>query len=82
MAFSTDSDRRMLKDTDFGLDFVVQATKGDRETEMEAEDVEHALELQAGWLDIHQADKVEIFRVRDDGSLKPTLGPVFKKDED
>jgi hypothetical protein len=77
--FASPSDRLALRNSNpsFGLDFVVQFEKGGRQSELCADDVDHALVLQKQWIDAG-SDYVEIFRVLDDGSLKPTIGGYRK----
>lgn len=80
MAFATDQERKELKEAnDFGLDFVVRFRKAGRESELCADDIEHALNIQGHWIN-SGASYVEIFRVLDDGSLNPTIGPYGKED--
>lgn len=76
MAYATNEERKALKACSLAFDacaFVVQFRKDNRESELVADDVEHALNIQKSWID-KGADYVEIFRVFDDGSLNPTIG--------
>lgn len=77
--FASVSDRLALRNSNpsFGLDFVVQFEKNGRQSELCADDVDHALVLQKQWIDAG-SDYVEIFRVLNDGSLKPTIGGYRK----
>lgn len=74
MAYATDQERIALMNATFPLELVVRIRKNGRESEICADDVKHALTLSANWINRHQADYVEIFRVNPDGSLKPTIG--------
>ena len=80
MAFATDAERLELRNSNlaFGLDFVLRVRKNGRESEFSADDIDHALDLQGVWINDHKADYVEIFRVLNDGSLNPTIGPYYK----
>lgn len=73
--FASDADRLALRASsrDFPLDFVVRFTKNGRDSELTADDCDHALTLQAHWID-RGAEYVEIFRVLHDGTLNPTIG--------
>lgn len=72
--FASNDDRLALRNSsDFGLDVVVRFAKDDRESELCADDIDHALTLQKQWIDAG-AHYVEIFRVEADGSLAPTIG--------
>lgn len=79
--FASPSDRLALRDSQpsFGLDFVVQFVKGGRESELVADDIEHALYIQSSWIE-KGAEYVEIFRVLHDGTLNPTIG-AYRKEE-
>ena len=70
---ATPAERMSLRTQDFTLDFVVQFEKAGRQSELTADDIDHALALQASWID-KGADYVEIFRVLHDGTLNPTIG--------
>lgn len=71
--FATPAERLSLRTQDFTLDFVVQFKKAGRQSELVADDIDHALVLQRSWID-KGADYVEIFRVLADGTLNPTIG--------
>lgn len=76
MAYATNEERKALKNSVVAFDacaFVVRFAKNGRESEIVADDVEHALNIQKSWID-KGAHYVEIFRVLDDGSLNPTIG--------
>lgn len=75
MAYATDAERKELKaNSSFdGCAFVVRFEKAGRESELVADDIDHALTLNAQWI-ASGASYVEIFRVLDDGSLNPTIG--------
>lgn len=73
--FASNADRLALRNSDsFGLDFVVRFVKNERESEITADDIEHAMTLSKQWIDAGSS-YVEIFRVLYDGSLNPTIGP-------
>lgn len=78
--FASNADRLALRNSQpsFGIDFVVRFSKDGRDSELCADDIDHALELQAAWIS-HGADYVEIFRVLYDGSLNPTIGAYYSK---
>lgn len=80
MSFASVSDRLALIEANpaFGLQFVVRIEKNGRQSEFQADDIDHALELSGAWIKNHEADYVEIFRVLHDGSLNPTIGPYYK----
>ena len=71
--FASSADRLALRTQDFSVDFVVRIEKNGRRSELCADDIEHALDLQKSWID-KGANYVEIFRVLHDGSLNPTIG--------
>jgi len=73
--FATASERRALANSHDRVNFVVRIRKGERESEIVADDIDHALELSGAWIGTHNADYVEIFRVLPDGELNPTIGP-------
>lgn len=76
MAYATDSERLTLKNSNMSFDgcaFVVRFEKNGRESELVADDIDHALNLNKSWID-KGAAYVEIFRVLHDGSLNPTIG--------
>lgn len=77
--FASPSDRLALRNSQlsFGLDFVVQFEKNGRQSELCADDIDHALTLQKQWIDAG-SDYVEIFRVLHDGTLNPTIGAYRK----
>lgn len=81
MSYATDADRKALIETSIGFDmcpFVVRFEKGERQSELVADNIEHALTLQKQWIDAG-ASYVEIFRVFEyDGKLNPTIGPYYK----
>lgn len=77
MAFATVSERLSLRNGPAACDFTVQIiTQADREIEIAADDIEHALNLQASWMDRHNAKECEIFRILPDGEINPTIGRV------
>ena len=82
MAFASNSDRLELINSNsaFGLEFVVRVEKNGRQSELTADDIDHALDLQGTWVKNHQADYVEIFRVLPDGTLNPTIG-AYRREE-
>lgn len=73
--FASPSDRLALRNSNpsFGLDYVVRFEKNGRQSELCADDVDHALTLQKQWIDAG-ASYVEIFRVLYDGTLNSTIG--------
>ena len=71
--FASASDRIALRTADFGVDFVGRFEKTGRRSELCADDIEPALDLQKSWID-KGANYVEIFRVLHDGTLNPTIG--------
>lgn len=77
MAYASDADRKALIETSVGFNmcpFVVRFEKNGRQSELVADDVDHALELQKQWIDAG-AEYVEIFRVFEyDGKLNSTIG--------
>lgn len=76
MAYATQAERKALKDSNIAFDacaFVVRFEKNGRQSELVADNVDHALTLQKQWID-SGACYVEIFRVFDDGTLNPTIG--------
>ena len=79
MAYANDAERlALIEANDFGLDFIVRFSKNGRESELAADDIDHALTLQKQWIDAG-SEYVEIFRVLRDGSLNPTIGPYERK---
>lgn len=78
--FATPQERMSLRTQDFALDFVVQFEKTGRQSELVADDIDHALTLQRSWID-KGADYVEIFRVLHDGTLNPTIGAYRREVE-
>lgn len=78
--FATPADRAALRTLDFSLEYVVQFRKNGCESELVADDIDHALDLQKSWID-KGADYVEIFRVLHDGTLNPTIGAYRKYEE-
>lgn len=73
--FASNEDRKALLDSNVAFNacpFVVRFEKAGRQSELVADDIDHALELQASWID-KGANYVEIFRVLHDGSLNPTI---------
>lgn len=82
MAYATDTERLELVNANlaFGLQFVVRVEKTGRQSELPADDVDHALALSGAWLTAHGADYVEVFRVdQNTGALIATLGPSFRE---
>lgn len=81
MAYATDQDRKALIENSVAFNmcpFVVRFEKNERQSELVADDIDHALTLQKQWID-NGADYVEIFRVFEyDGKLNPTIGPYYK----
>lgn len=74
--FASVSDRLALRNSNIAFDacpFVVRFEKNGRQSEITADDVDHALTLNKQWIDA-DANYVEIFRVLSDGTLKATLG--------
>lgn len=71
--FASAADRLALRTQDFSVDFVVRFEKNGRRSEVTADDIDHALNLQASWIE-KGANYVEIFRVLHDGTLNPTIG--------
>lgn len=79
--FASAADRIALRASQSSFDpcpFVVQFEKAGRQSELAADDVDHALTLQRSWID-KGADYVEIFRVLHDGTLNPTIGAYRKE---
>lgn len=79
--FASAADRIALRASQALFDpcpFVVQFEKAGRQSELAADDVDHALTLQRSWID-KGADYVEIFRVLHDGTLNPTIGAYRKE---
>lgn len=76
--FATPAERLALTTSDFSVEYVVQFVKNGRESELVADDIEHALALQASWIE-KGAEYVEIFRVLRDGTLNPTIGAYRKE---
>lgn len=82
MTYATVEERKALKNSSLAFDqcpFVVRFEKAGRQSELVADDIEHALNLQKSWID-KDADYVEIFRVLHNGELNPTIGPYQKVD--
>lgn len=81
MSYATDAERKQLIESSIAFNacsFVVRFKKRERESELIADDIEHALTLQKHWID-RGAEYVEIFRVFEhDGKLNPTIGPYYK----
>ncbi len=81
MAYATSKERfDMIVNSTFDnpCPFVVRFEKGGRESELIADDIDHALNIQKSWID-KGASYVEIFRVFEyDGSLNPTIGAYRK----
>lgn len=81
MAYATNKERfDMIVNSTFDnpCPFVVRFEKDDRESELIADDIDHALNIQKSWID-KGANYVEIFRVFEyDGSLNPTIGAYRK----
>lgn len=74
--FASASDRLALRASNSSFDpcpFVVRFEKNGRQSEISADDIDHALTLNASWIE-KGASYVEIFRVLPDGSLNPTIG--------
>lgn len=79
MAFASAADRLALQTADFRLEFTVQIlARNGSEVELAADDVDHALAICRDWLN-RGAEWAEIFRVNDDGSLRPTVGRFRKE---
>lgn len=78
MAYASNEERKALNTSDFSLEYVVRFEKNDRQSELQADDIDHALTLQKQWID-SGASYVEIFRVLHDGELNPTIG-AYRKD--
>lgn len=82
MAYATNEERKELKDSSIAFDacpFTVRFELNGRESELAADDIDHALNIQKSWID-KGADYVEIFRVLHDGSINPTIG-AYRKGE-
>lgn len=81
MAYATNQERKELIESNMAFrscPFVVRFEKNGRESELVADDIDHALNLHASWIE-KGADYVEIFRVLEhDGSLNPTIGAYRK----
>ena len=78
--FASNSDRLALRASNALFDacpFVVRFTKNGRDSELACDDIDHALAVNAQWVD-NGAEYVELFRVLDDGSLKATLGATVR----
>lgn len=74
--FASNSDRLALRAANTSFDacaFVVRFEKNGRQSEICADDIDHALTLNKQWIDAG-ANYVEIFRVLHDGSLNATIG--------
>lgn len=74
--FASNEDRKSLLDSNVTFNacaFVVRFEKNGRQSELVADDIDHALELSGSWID-KGANYVEVFRVLHDGSLNPTIG--------
>ena len=74
--FASVSDRKALLDSNTSFNacaFVVRFEKNGRQSELVADDVDHALALSGEWIK-NGANYVEIFRVLSDGTLNPTIG--------
>tara|TARA_Y100001973_G_C5013462_1_gene239520 strand:- start:270 stop:506 length:237 start_codon:yes stop_codon:yes gene_type:complete len=71
MPFASHEQRRRCKE-ETGIPYTVQVvTREGREFELAADDMGHAVDLRATWLQNHGALSAEIFRVLHDGSLNP-----------
>lgn len=82
MAYASNSERlefvRSVSDFN-ACPLVVRFEKNGRQSEIVADDVDHALALNKQWID-SGADYVEVFRVCEhDGALIATLGPYMKE---
>jgi hypothetical protein len=74
--FASNECRKELLDSNVAFNacpFVVRFEKAGRQSELVADDIEHALELSAQWINAG-ANYVEVFRVLQDGSLNATIG--------
>lgn len=74
--FASVADRLALRASNASFDpcpFVVRFEKNGRQSELQADDVDHALALSGHWI-ANGANYVEIFRVLSDGTLRATLG--------
>lgn len=78
MAFASNVERLALNTMDFSLEYVVRFEKNNRQSELVADDIDHALNIQKHWID-NGASYVEIFRVLHDGTLNSTIGPYRKE---
>ncbi|QIG65744.1 hypothetical protein phiOC_p079 [Ochrobactrum phage vB_OspM_OC] len=78
MAFATNEDRlEIINGTDYDLPFVVRIRTWCGESELSADDFDHAYNLAMDWKLMHKADYVEIFRVdQKDGSLYGGIGEL------
>tara|TARA_R100000479_G_C6283756_1_gene163962 strand:- start:260 stop:529 length:270 start_codon:yes stop_codon:yes gene_type:complete len=74
--FATPAERLALRASNSSFDpcpFVVRFEKGRRQSELAADDADHAMAISAQWISAG-ANYVEIFRVLHDGTLNPTIG--------
>lgn len=79
MSFASPAERLALRAaSDFGLEFVLQVSKDGRDSEIACDDCEHAMTLSGAWINVHNADYVEIFRVDENGNLIATIGGYRK----
>lgn len=82
MAYASVSDRlALIGNSTLGLQncpFVVRFEKAGRQSELVADDIDHALTLQAHWIE-RGSDYVEIFRVLPNGEINPTIGAFWKE---
>lgn len=78
MAYATNAERASLRTQDFAVDFIVRFEKNGRQSEIIADDIDHALTLNKQWID-SGASYVEIFRVMRNGELNATIG-AYRKD--
>lgn len=77
MAFATNADRLALikSQPTFGVPFAVRIRRNGRESELAADDFDHADTLAMQWKHTHGAEYVEVFRVREsDGALYGGIG--------
>lgn len=74
MAFSSTEELKSYREnTDFPAHFVVRFEKDGRQSDLAADDIDHALTLSGEWIK-NGANYVEVFRLLDDGTLNPTIG--------
>lgn len=75
MAFATIEERKKIKE-EFGIPYTIQFRKNGRESEIQADDVGHALDLYYECIN-KGSQYVEIFRILHDGTTNPTIGGYY-----